>query len=598
MKKLIYIAVLASLTLLTACQDGFLDRYPNDSISEQNFFSSEEDLALYVNGLISMRSAWDTYVGDEATDNAATTGAREIKTIMSGSASSQTISTGWDWTRLRDLNFFLENYQRAEAADEAKNHYAGIARYYRAEFYYAKVKRFSDVPWYSKVLSPDDEDLYKAQDSRELVVDSIMADLAFAVENIREDVPTGMIDKWSALALQARIALHEGTYRKYHSELGLESSVNKYLELAVQAAEALMNSGRFSIYTTGDVMNDYAALFTSLDLIGNPEVILTNIYDAGKGRNVGFLRLFDYEQSPSKDLVNSYLMQDGSRFTEQADYATMTYVEEFQNRDPRLSQTFAAPGYVDIVNGGTDLYIQRLNKNFTGYHQIKGRVNTTDEATRNSLDVPVYRYAEALLILAEAKAELGTLTQGDLDETVNVLRARVGMPALSMSEANANVDPILSAKYPAVSGANQGVLLEIRRERRVEMALEGYRMDDLMRWAAGKVLEEAPKGIYFPGLGKYDMTGDGVEDIILIGVGEAIPAEENKETNSLGVTLVYYNAGTLAEDVTVYLENGTEGNIVTSDAVRTFTEPRDYYRPIPVYEVTLNPSLYQVYGWE
>lgn len=598
MKKLIYLGALALATLLTACQEDFLDRFPNDAISQDQFFTAEEDLALYINGLIQMRSAWDTYVGDEATDNAATTGAREIKTIMSGSLSSQTITEGWDWDRLRDINFFLENYQRTEAADEAKNHYAGIARYYRAEFYYQKVKRFSDVPWYGRVLSPDDEDLYKAQDPRTLVVDSIMADLAFAVEHIREEVPTGMIDKWAALALQARIALHEGTYRKYHPELGLESTADAYLEVAVTAAEALMNAGRFSIYSTGDVMNDYATLFTSLDLTGNPEVILANIHDAGKGRNVGFLRLFDYEQSPSKDLANAYLMQDGTRFNQQVGYETMTYVEEFQNRDPRMGQTFAAPGYIDVVNGGTEPYIQRLNKNFTGYHQIKGRLNTIDEDVRNSLDVPVYRYAEALLVLAEAKAELGTLTQGDLDQTVNVLRDRVGMPGLSLAEANASVDAYLSAKYPQVNGPNRGVILEIRRERRVEMALEGYRMDDLMRWAAGKVLEQAPQGLYFPGLGKYDLTGDGVEDIILIGANESIPTEENKETNSLGTTLIYYKTGTLAEDVTVYLANGTEGNIVTSDAQRTFTEPRDYYRPIPIFEITLNPNLYQVFGWD
>jgi starch-binding outer membrane protein, SusD/RagB family len=598
MKQLISLAGLAFALLLTACQDGFLNRFPNNAISEEQFFNSEEDLALYINGLISMRSAGDTYVGDEATDNAATTGAREVKTIMAGNASSQNITTGWDWSRLRDVNFFLANYQRAEASDEAKNHYAGIARFYRAEFYYAKVKRFSDVPWYGEVLSPDDEELYQAQDPRAMVVDSIMADLAFAAENIREDVPTGMIDRWSALALQARIALHEGTYRRYHPELGLESTADAFLQVAVQAAEALMASGRFSLYSTGDVMSDYAALFTSLDLTGNPEAILVNIYDAGKGREVGFLRLFDYEQSPSKDLLQSYLMQDGSRYTDQDDYQTRTFVEEFENRDPRLAQTYAAPGYVDVVNGGTEPYIQRLNTNFTGYHQIKGRLNTTDEVSRNSLDVPIYRYAEALLDLAEAKAELGSLTQADLDETVNALRARVGMPALDLNAANANVDPLLSAKYPNVSGANAGAIYEIRRERRVELALEGYRMDDLMRWGAGKVLEQAPEGLYFPGLGQYDLTGDGVEDIILIGAGEVIPTEEDKETNALGTKLIYYQTGSLAQDATVYLANGTEGNIVTSDATRTFTEPRDYYRPIPVYEVTLNPNLYQVFGWE
>ena len=89
------------------------------------------------------------------------------------------------------------------------------------------------------------------------------------------------------------------------------------------------------------------------------------------------------------------------------------------------------------------------------------------------------------------------------------------MPDLSMVEANASPDPFLMAKYPNLGGPNLGVLLEIRRERRVELALEGYRFDDLMRWKAGKLLEEEPKGLYFSGLGKHDVTGDGIEDIIL-----------------------------------------------------------------------------------
>jgi len=237
--------------------------------------------------------------------------------------------------------------------------------------------------------------------------------------------------------------------------------------------------------------------------------------------------------------------------------------------------------------------MKELNKNFSGYHQLKGYNNTVEES---SVDIAVYRYAEALLIYAEALAELGSLTQEDLDESINELRDRAGLPDLVMSEANANPDPVMEAKFPNVSGANKGVLLEIRRERRVEFAVEAKRLDDLMRWNAGKTLEVIPRGMYFPSLGKYDMTGDGHEDIILIPSSEDIPA--SKETNDLGVTLIYYKTGAVEDpSATVYLENGDSGYIITASAPGNFEEPKYYYRPIPSHQVLLNPNLKQIMGW-
>lgn len=597
MKKLFIFSLILSVFLVSCEDDSFLDRFPKDAISEENFFNSEEDLQLYVYGLVSMPGHSGLYVADQGTDNNSTTGSVEIKNIMTGTPSSENITSGWDWGRLRELNFFLENYQRADIAPEVKNHYAGIVRMYRAEFYYDKVKRYSDVPWYGKVLSPSDEgELMKPRDSRALVVDSIMNDLDFATASVYDDFVSGMPNRFAALHLKMRVALHEGTFRKYHPELDLQSTANTYLQVARDAAMEIINSGRYSLHSTGDPANDYAALFTNLDLSSNPEVILNNIYDAGKGRNTGGAgTLFDYEQSPAKSLVESYLMADGSRFTDMAGHENMTYVEEFQNRDPRLSQTLAYPGW--ISRGGATPYF-KLSKNFSGYTQIKGYLTSTDDNVYNSVDVPVYRYAETLLAFAEAKAELGELSQADLDQSVNMLRARVGMPPLSMAAANANPDRVQMEKYPSVSGANAGVILEIRRERRVEMAMEGYRFDDLMRWFGGKLIEAKPMGMYFPGLGKYDMTGDGVEDIILIPANATIPDGPDKEVNSLGEPLVYYTAGTINQDVTVFLQNGENGGLIETQVLdRVFTEPRDYYRPVPMRETLLNPNLTQIFGW-
>ena len=575
-----------------------MDRYPQTSIAPEEFFKTEQDLQLYVNGLLSLPGTFE-YQSDQSSDNLATTGAVEIKSILTGSPSSQNVIVGWNWGRLRNINYFLENSRKANASLEVIQHYEGIARYYRAIFYSSMVKRYSDVPWYEQLLSPTDEELYKGRDSRETVVDGIMEDLAFANEHVNADVATGTPGNWAVKVFYARFALYEGTFRKYHDELGLQNTADTFLQIASEIAKTIMDSGKFSIYNTGNPDNDYKTLFNSQDLTGNSEVILFNAYDINKDRssNVNTGVFGTYEQSPARDLVQSYLMADGSKFTDKPDYDKFSYVEEFKDRDPRLYQTLVYPGWVRVPESSP--YIPILNRNFSGYYQHKGYSNTTDNIELGSLDFPVYRYAEVLLTYAEAMAELGTLTQADLDASVNLLRNRVGMPALMLNEANAQPDPVMMSKYPKVSGPMAGVLLEIRRERRVEFAVEGYRFDDLMRYGAGKLLENIPEGMYFSGLGKFDLTGDGIPDILLVDKSTDIPEDKDKVVNELGKLLIYYKTGTIDDNVTVYLENGENGGtMVTEVSPRNFIEPKYYYRPIPVQQVALNPNLEQIFGWE
>ena len=586
-----YKIIFALLVVVVGCNDDFLDTSPEAEISKENFFNSESDLQLYINGLHSV-AGYGLFLGDQGTDDMATTGAVEIKNIMIGSPSAENIGSGWSWGRLRDINFFLDNYEKAAIEEADKNHFKGLAKYYRAAFYFSKVRRYSDVPWYSKTLNPDDASLYKARDPRTLVVDSLLSDIQFASQNIREEVAFGNINKWSALFLEARIALYEGTYRKYHSELGLEATANGFLEIAAKASKELIDSGNFGIHNTGNPDTDYAALFSSDDLSNISEAILVNVYDVEKNKNSGSSTVFgNYEQSPAKALLNSYLMKDGTRFSDIPGFNSFTFVQEFQDRDPRLSQTFVPPGWISA--GSTNPYIQVLNKNFTGYHQQKGFNNTSENA---GVDVAVYRYAEALLIYAEAKAELGNLDQADLDNSINKLRQRVALPDLNMSMANADIDPILDARFPNVSGVNKGVILEIRRERRVEFAAESFRFNDIMRWHAAKEFEIIPQGMYFPSLGNYDMTGDGIADIGIIASSEEIPSP--KEQNSLGVDLIYYKAGFFGDaSASLFLSNGDSGNMVTETDARNFEEPKYYYRPIPAHQVALNPQLKQIMGW-
>ncbi len=591
MKKYIQISLPVLILLFSGCNDDFLDRFPETQITKENFFNSEADLETYMYSLYDFPGV-GIYVADASTDNAPTTGTTEIKSMMVGTPSASTITAGWDWGQLRDINFFLDNFRKAPISEEALNHYEGLARFFRAKFYMEKVKRYSDVPWYEHMLSPTDEALNNPRDPRSLVVDKIFEDYEFASQHVRDsETRPGAVNKSVVLAYKARHALYEGTFRKYHGELSLQASSAKYLQISRDAAKQLIEKGTYKLHT------GYATLFNDVNLESNPEVILGTFSEQDK-RNSGWWGAFmfgNYEASPAKDLIQSYLMKDGTPYTNQANYRTNLFVNEFKNRDPRLSATIAYPGW-ELVNAttysqGAGIYVQQFAKNQSGYHQLKGFVNEKEVSKANSLDVPVIRFAETLLTYAEAKAELSELTQADLDITINKLRSRVGMIPLSM---NPVADPVLKSQYPSVSGVNASVLLEIRRERRVELAMEGFRYDDLMRWNAGKLLEKEPEGLYFPGLGKYDLTGDNVEDVKLISVSESIPEDKNKETNSLGVKLIYYRVGPIGSDASFFLKSGS---IVTDPERGTFQEPKFYYRPIPQAQVTLNPALSQIFGW-
>lgn len=595
---MIYIAIAGIATGTASCNKDFLNRYPQTEISPSLFFKTEQDLSLYINGLLTLPGRGQYLASSEqSSDNMATTGAVEMKVIMTGTPTAQNITSGWSWSRLRDVNYFLDNCGTAKVDSTVLNHYKGLARFYRAMFYYGMVQRYSDVPWYSHTLTPDDTSLTKPRDPRALVMDSVMADLDFAAGHVNVSVPQGTPGAWAVKLFYARVALYEGTFRKYHAELNLAATATGFLQTAANVTKDIMANGGFSIYNTGNPSQDYATLFNSQDLTKNPEVILPYIYDVSlkvDGSNNGYL-FGNYEQSPSRDLVETYLMKDGTRFTDQPGYKTFGFVQEFQGRDPRLSQTIVYPGWIQAPN--TVPYVQVLSSGFTGYHQLKGYINSTDPNIIGGADYPSYRYAEALLIYAEAQAELGVITQSDLDISVNLLRARAGLPNMNLVLANGNPDPVLETAYPAVNGPDKGVLLEIRRERRVELAMEGFRFDDLMRWDAGKLLTNIPVGMYFPGPGNYDLTGDGVADICLIDNGQPIPSPP--ANNSLGVPLIYYQIGQFSDGTTVIpLQNGTGGGATVTDVtLRTFIDPKYYYRPIPASEVILNPNLVQIFGW-
>lgn len=595
MKK-IYLTIFVLTGLwLTSCNDSFLDQIPETQITEANFFKTDADLELYSNDFYTFYYAGtDSYaaMSDSPSDNVVcgnTTDA--IYNYMSGATNANNVGK-WDWSSIRQVNFMIARQGRATGIKA--NHYRGFARLTRALLYYNMTVAYSDIPWYSRDLRTDDRELlYKTQDSRALVVDSIMADLDYAIANMKTAKELGdhvHVSKDAALAIKARICLQEAAWRKYHPELGL-SDANKFYQEAIAVCEQLMSMGY-------SLTPDYAGIFCNVSLATNSETILYRDYDRGLGIMWWYSGGFSGgNYGLSKDLFDSYLYLKGNGttmpYTSVSGYKTKSYSEGFEHRDPRLKMTFIYPGW-RRPSSDTTPFVQTINTT-QGYHCLKwepmynlGNVSGYGSGSTCFGDISLYRFAETLLIFAEAKAELGLLTQTDLDNTVNKLRARVGMPAVQLADWATNVDPVLEAKYPNVNSAQKGAVLEIRRERRIELAQEGFRKNDLFRWAVGTILENQGKGIYvgttFPA--EIDLTGDGEPDVAVV----SNQADKEIET---------------AKGLSAYMI-GTDGFKVSEDG---FIEPADakgiytfktayYYTPVSTQDITVNPNLKQNPNWK
>ncbi|WP_316822798.1 RagB/SusD family nutrient uptake outer membrane protein [Pedobacter gandavensis] len=597
--KTIYILTLGLMTIgMTACKKDFLQRDPKTEITEGVFFQSPTDLETYSNGFYNQISPSYSDINSDNISNY--NGDGEVDILLRGGLSSANVG-GWaksDWAALRSVNFMLDHIGQVKGDPALIKHYAGIAKFFRANFYFQKIKKYHNVPWYGHVLSDNDPDLYKGQDPRALVVDSVLSDLNYAVANIKNDVKTNAgktrVTKWAALALLSRFALHEGTFRKYHDEIGLSADYQRFLDIAISASDKIMKEGGFSLVSTGNGALDYRSLFSSPSLANSKEMIMWADYT--KELNVGnnTHTVLDYTWSLSRSLADTYLKKDGTPFTSSPGYDTKVYTEVFTDRDPRMAETIINPNF---RGASTVDEPYRIKPTLGGYNQIK--FYPRDPALRqgwemNYTGLPIFRYAEILLNYAEAKAESGTVNQGDLDQTINLLRSRVQMPPLLMGVA---LDPVLAASYPNANGA---VLLEIRRERRVETACEGFRFNDLMRWKSGNLFQDSQQGMYIPALGAMDVTGDGKPDIAILpspndeSLIANIPAPEREKLSK------FYLKDKTGKDQNFYLTNGTSGFIAFTrdrDQPRNFITPKYYYRPIPIGETVVNPQLKQVFGW-
>lgn len=581
--KNINLLITLVVPVLFSCNNDYLDLQPTTKLGDSpTFWQNESSLETFSNGFYNYIER-DDFTKDFSSDNA------EHKTNPPAMRRGDYVlptalgSGGWNWSPLRNLNYFIGKVETANLEPVVKKQNIALAKFFRAWFYFKKVQQFGDVPWYSKPLSTNDEALiFKARDPRVLIMDSVMNDINYAIEHLSVTKSRNKITKWTSLALKSRIALYEGTYRKYHKDAGLPNS-NIFLEEAASASKQLMDGGAYMLYSTGNVDKDYFNLFQPKDTYIQ-EVILAR---STENQNFYYTPLFTSTSNgnygATKSLIDNYLMKNGKTFQEQypneAARNAMVYFDEFKDRDPRLKQTLVAPGYIRV--GTTQEALTDFAQNTTGYMVHKHVGPPIEDQGGGKRDVIMIRYAEILLNYAEAKAELGTLTQVDLDQTINVIRLRVGIPPLNISNS---IDPYLNNYYQNSSSA---MILEIRRERRVELAFEGFRTDDLKRWNEGNLFRAKYEGIYIKGFNQYiDLNNDLKPDLYVIKNNETPPADRIS-----GVQ--YYRLSDVAA-----LSNGDHGRLILYNKTLPTFQNHEYLSPIPTEEITLNRDLIQNPGWK
>lgn len=575
-KKIIYLFVLASLAV-SGCNKDFLTRYPLDQFTDETYWTSETNIRTFAYGFYpkffpGYGSGWTwgvyfTAPGGKLDDDWAPTTPPQFVDIV------PTSGGGWDFSWVRKANIFIDRVGKSPLDDATKNHWLGVARFFRAMAYSELVNSFGDVPWYDEVpVETDNETLYKPRESRVSVMEKVMEDFQFAAQNVREnDGNPGLeVNRWVVLSFMAKMALFEGTWEKYHNTPG--GNPEYFLQIAKDAAGEVINEGPFNIAP------GYRSMFNSLDLAGNPEMIMYRRYAEGVLTHalVSYVNR-EGQTGPNKDFIDTYLAQDGLPISLSPMYqGDRTITQVFANRDPRMRETFNNQVY--RPNGSYNKEGDLMGVSTSGYATWKFLNESVKDgagglSNTNYTHAPIIRLGEVMLIYAEAAAELGNITQADLDMSINRLRERPGIHVAplqvigGMPAVNGTVydDPERDPTVPPM-------IWEIRRERRVELAMEGVRRDDLRRWK------------------KYDY------------IDHYKNPDLNRGAWLVASEWVKSDGESWLKDVT--LEFGDSGYIIPAppSVLRRFDNDKFYLNPIPLNQITLYSDmgyeLKQNPGWE
>lgn len=586
MKKSLYTLAVALLAVagLSGC-DAYLDQKPLDSNSDATNWTSEAALETfswkfygYLNEL-SYGNGWTRgqYHSETLTDDYATETFTEFtKTVP---PSSGVWNTNYD--RIREANILLSRVDLVpDLPEKAANHWKGVARFFRSVYYFNLVKTYGDVVWVdSEVDFSKEENVNLPRTSRVNVMENVVSDLQFAVDNCYSPSDAGVntVNNLVAAAFLSRVALYEGAWEKYHGVSG--GKADQFYTTAKNAARKVIDSGQYV------VTDDYKGMYTSLSLVNNKEVLLYKIYtlanvNGGKiseaHAQYGWVDSSTPTWGLTKSAMENYAMADGLPVHMSA-YDDQTMAGIFTGRDKRLNAT-VYDQILPVSESAWDFGIIST----TGYWTFKFlpldrradmEANNTWNAPSNDTDGPIFQYSEVLENYAEACAELGSITQNDLDISVNQLRTKHGgIPALTLSgTTSCSVGGVQITKDPKSDAANV-LLQELRRDRRSELMCDGFRHDDLMRWKLGDKLSTTS-------------NPDGYLGVSINALKEYVGADWDK----VQAKNFFYNGYKSPYNTAVVNAGGT-----TVD--RTWND-KYYLEPIPSGQITLDGNLSQNPGW-
>ncbi|WP_346318057.1 RagB/SusD family nutrient uptake outer membrane protein [Chitinophaga sp. YIM B06452] len=579
-----------ALALLLSASSCDLNDTPVDTATSEAVFGSESGLELYTNSFYDLLPNTDVGVFQDD-DNSDLVARNGVDNYLAPNALSPVTSSGWTWTDLRNINFFIENAEKSNVA--TKTHYLGLARFFRALFYFEKVKRFGDVPWIDKPIEVTDMDKLKApRDNRFDVMDKVLADLDYAIENITltSDQTSTRITKNVARAYKTRICLFEASFRKYHTNYGKQATAAAWYQEVIEAANEIKG---FSLHQGAAPDKGYRELFIAKSAFADETILsvaLSSNLQVYSSANRRFISpTYGNRPSLTRRFINTYLNLDGTPFTSKAGYATTPFVDEVKDRDLRLKQTIRLGDYRRTENGVPVAAPPNFNQTYTGYQPIKWCYDERfpyDDESRNDNAHIIMRYAEVLLNKAEALAERNEMTAAEWTATIGALRKRAGITGPTLTTLPTVADPYMIAFF--ANKFTNPVLLEVLRERGVELVFEGLRPDDLRRWKVGELFQDAPmNGMYVPALGEHDLNGDGIKDVYFY--------QGTKPTSTTpGIAFVDVSPSTAVGRI--QLSNGTSGEVIWNPGPRQWTDAK-YLYPIPQTVRDRNPNLGQNPDW-
>lgn len=600
MKNNIIALILSASVLVVSCD---LAEQPKAKAGRDMIFGSETGLLTYTNGFYEYLPDYDNAHKQNITmDNAAknATGTYEV-----GAYTTNT-STSWSWGSIRNVNYFLKYNTSSNVSEPIRNNYSGIARLFRAYLYFNKLVQYGEVPWIDIPLEPDSPELFKTQDSRDVIISKMIEDLDFAAANITEDKITpnsNRVNRWTALFFKSRVCLFEASFRKYHatgSKYGKEYlkdckiTAEELYRQAADAAQEIIEKGPYRLYTGTPYANgrgSYRELFISDNAVSQ-EVMLSLALDPvlqlGEANWYYNSSTYGPHLCMTHAFAKTYLNLDGTPYNDKKGDTYKTFAEETSGRDYRLNQTIRGADYTCKDKEGVFVPTpaNMTGHSLTGYQFTKYVMDdiSFDGGRTNYNDVPIARYAEVLLNYAEAKAELGTLTDADWEKTIGALRGRAGITG-GLDKKPTTADPYMMSIY---TGVTDPVILEVRREREIELILEGLRLNDLKRWACGKLWETAAwDGIYIPALNTpLDLNGDGTNDVFV--------TEDSKYSGPYKSIAMYTGANLKV----VKLADDTKGGYRLNYEISRVWNDNMYIYPIPEIVIQKNPNLKQNPGWD